>query len=498
MKQLYYTLLALCLPLFTHAQLTEPDQNGGGQAPIFTSNTKAPGDSCGVYYNNYVAIQKTSSVFFEAMRTGNGSEFNTYNGRAQRYNAPQPIEISGLSFYSFESNPAVDSLMAICHLYDYEPVGDTVGALLAVDTVWVTHQAFSFVLPDVQVNATFDPPVTVTDEYMVAVFSPDDDSLKILTSDFGSGDGNGEGVSYLFYGNPFAPGFEGWYNSWTDFGMLPNYDGDYMINPRIKYDLHDDFVLSDDSICPGVVNGACVSYTQQPIYADPHYNGYSATPTNHILWLWGDGFQNTNLTMACHTYANPGDYDIELNDTLRRFDAFSPFCVAETINPLHVIDNPNAGFTFTQNGTIIDFTNTSTLYDSLWWDFGDTTAGVSTTNPTHDYGVLDTFTVTLVAYNECGATDTVVAQIITDDVGFNEEVLNFKMYPNPANNQVNITGLVEGATLELVNLLGQPVYRKQVSNNTEVISTENYPNGSYFIRLSTESGQLTKKLLIQH
>jgi Secretion system C-terminal sorting domain len=490
MKQLIYLFLVISIPIYSQGQITQPKATDMGGAPEFYPSTKAAGDSCGVYYNNYVGLSKTSLLFFEGMRT------TTFEARAQLFYAPQPIEISGLSFYAFETNPLVDSLMAIAHLYDYEPLTDSVGTLLAVDTVWVTHQAFSIVLQDIQVNATFDNPVTVTDDYMVAVYTPDDDSLKICVSDFGGGDGALEGVSYIFYSDACCPAFHGWYNALSTYGT--GYDGDYLINPKIKYDLNDGFTITDDTICPNVVSAGCVSYSQLPIYGESHYNGYSATQADHILWLWDDGFQNTNLLTACHTYTNSGDFNISLSDTLYRYDNANPYCVSLVTNSINVIPDVVASFTYVQGGTIINFNSTSTNADSLWWEFGDSLSTTSgQTSPTFDYGILDTFNVWLHVYNEC-SEDSVLVQIVTNDVGFEDYTFDFKMYPNPANNNVTINGLTEGATVELINILGQPILRKQVNSSSLILETDAFSNGSYFIRVSTDNGQVTKKLLIRH
>lgn len=495
MKQLLLFAFLFSIAVNSNAQLTQPSSSIVGAVPSFNQQYKAPGDSCGAYFNNYIGLTKTTNVFFEALRTGANPEFNTYGGRAQRFHANQPIEISGVQFYAFETNTLLDSIMAITMLHEYTAFNDSVGTLLAVDTVWVVHQAFSAVLPNIEVNSFFDTPVTVTDDYIVTVYTPTDDSLKIIVSSAPANDGAGEGVSFLIYNNPDFLSAAGYYNGFANFGV--SYDLDYLINPRVKYDLNDGFILSDDSICPNVISAGCVTYAQQPVYADPHYNGYNATASNHLLWLWGDGFQNTNLLTACHTYTNSGDYNISLSDTLRRHDFLSPTCVGQVVNPIHVIPDVVASFTFVANGTIVDFTNTSAPSDSVWWDFGDTLAGSSATNPQHTFPTIGTYDVWLYAYNEC-SEDSVMIQVTVDDVGTEKYNFDFKIYPNPANDNVTISGLVEGTTLELLNILGERVQLIIPQGNSTILATEGLSNGTYFVRVSTELGQVTKKLVVRH
>lgn len=495
MKNNYLTLLIAIFSMqLSVAQISAPQGTSTNTSPIWNSGIKAPGDSCGVYYNNYVGLNKTSTVYFEALRAGGNPEFNTYGGRAQRFHAPQPIEVSGIQFYAFETNPLVDSLMAITILHDYTAVNDSVGVELARDTVYVTHQAYDPVLPNIAVNSSF-PAVTVTNDYMITVITPTDDSLKIIVSDASANDGAGEGVSFLIYNNPDFMSAAGYYSGFGNFGAA--YDLDYLINPRVDYDLHDEFTILDDSICPGVVSAGCVNYTQKPIYADEHYNSYAyGDPTAHILWLWGDGFQNTNLLTACHTYNNPGTYNIELNDTLRRHDVDQLYCVAEHSKPIVVIDDVVADFNFSTSGTIVDFTSTSSSADSLVWDMGDMTTYTDSLTLQHTYDSVGTFDVWLYAYNECGV-DSTMMQVTTDDVGIEDYTFNFNVYPNPANQQVTINGVIPDSKVELLNILGKVIMTEIPNSNKTSFNLSDLSAGSYFVRVSTAEGQKTKKLIVR-
>lgn len=494
MKHNYFSLfIALTFSFIGYTQLQAPTAVNTHTQPIWNS-TKAVGDSCGAYFNNYVGLNKTSTVYFEALRTGANPEFNTYGGRAQRFHAPQPIEVSGIQFYAFETNPLVDSLMAITVLNDYTAGNDSVGVELARDTVYVKHQSYDPVLPNIAVNSSF-PAVTVTNDYVVTVYTPTDDSLKIIVSDASANDGAGEGVSFLIYNNPDFMSAAGYYNGFGLYGAA--YDLDYLINPRVDYDLHDEFILDNDSICPGVVSGACVNYTQKPVYADVHYNSYAyADPTAHILWLWGDGFQNTNLLTACHTYNTAGNYDIELNDTLRRHDVDNLYCVGEHTKPLVVIDDVVASFNFTTSGTIVDFTSTSSNADSLVWDMGDMTTYTDSLALQHTYDSVATFDVWLYAYNDC-SVDSVMLQVTTDDVSIDDYDFNFKLYPNPASTEVIIDGVLPQSTIELINILGEVISTAKTHSNKAIIDVNDLSAGSYFVRVSTSTGQKTKKLIVR-
>ncbi|HEY1039624.1 MAG TPA: PKD domain-containing protein [Bacteroidia bacterium] len=76
---------------------------------------------------------------------------------------------------------------------------------------------------------------------------------------------------------------------------------------------------------------------------------------------------------------------------------------------------------------------------------------------------------------------------------------DFIAYPNPAKEKLTIkydhsAGTM--ASLELVNALGQCVYRSQMNNIEHVIDTESFTNGIYIIKIITPSGIFTKKIML--
>jgi len=493
-----YLLFFLFASTFSFSQidfLTPPQGISTGETPDFTRPlTREAVDTCGAYFNNYIGLVKTSDIFFEEMRSGDGSDFTPYAGRGQRFHANQPIEVSGLQFYAFQNNPDVDSLMAITVLFDYDEDADSVGIELARDTVYVSHTAFTPLLTDLEVDSYFDEPVTVTEDYIVAVYTATNDSLKIITNSAAAGDGDGEGVSFAYYDNPFAPSFTGWYPTLPTFG--PSYDIDYLINPLVRFELHDGFTMSSDSICPNIVSAVCVDYPQFANFSDPHYNRLWDDSTGKITWTWGDGLQNEDLTAPCHTYAESGSYTITLIDSIRRHDYFDFTCAVEVMQTIVVLDSIEIAASHVATGLTVTFEGTATEADSVFWDFGD---GSSSTeeDPIHMYDELDTYEVWFYAYGPCN-TDSVMISVTTDDAGISEPESQFLIYPNPANEFVQIQGVTAGTQIELINIVGAVVLNKTATENTTKIETNYLAPGTYFIRLTTTNSQKTKKLVIKH
>lgn len=475
--------------------ISTPKSIATGVKPDWTPTTRSAVDTCGAYFNNYVGLVKTTDIYFEELRRGNAFDFTPYAGRGQRFHAYQDIEISGLQFYSFQNNPLVDSLMVVTLLFDYDELIDSIGVELARDTVWVKHTAFTPLLTTIEVNSYFDEPVVVTEDYIVALYTSTNDSLKIITNSAVDGDGDGEGVSFAYYNNPVAPSYTGWYSTLPVFG--PAYDLDYLINPLVRYKLHDDFTISDDSICPAIVSGLCVDYEQVANFSDPHYNRFAGSPAGKVSWTWDDGFQNTMLTSLCHTYASSGTYTITLKDSIRRHDYFDFTCAVERTKTIVVMDSLIAGASFTSSGLIGTFTNLNPDADSVFWDFGDGSVGSSEENPIHNFPTVGSFDVWYYAYGPCN-TDSVHLVVDASDVSLDESQISWKIYPNPANSQLTIETPAIFDRVEIMNILGEQIYVRQINASVFTVSTEELAEGTYFVRLSSEAFQTIQPLVIQH
>lgn len=498
MKKIHIFLLLLLIGSANFAQvsiITAPKSIATGAEPDWTKPfSKTAVDTCGAYFNNYTGLVKTTDIYFEELRRGGTGDFDPYSGRGQRFHANQPIEVSGLQFYSFQNNPLLDSLMVITLLLDYDEVNDSIGVELARDTVWVSHPSFTPLLVDLEVNSYFDTPVTVEEDYIVALYTPTNDSLKIITNDPG-GDGGGEGVSFAYYNNPVAPAYTGWYATLPVFG--PGYDLDYLINPLVRYKLHDDFSLNSDTVCPSIISAACTEYMQVPNFSDPHYNRFYATPNTKIRWNWGDGFQNSMTTALCHTYNESGTFTITLIDSIRRHDFMDFTCAVERTKTIVVLDSVTISAAGTSTGLTASFNGLASPADSIHWDFGDESEGSDELNPSHTYTDLGTYGVWFYAYGPCN-TDSVMVTITLDDLGLTENKLRVNLYPNPANQHVILSGVTANTKIELVNILGEILFSEKCSGSEFSINTASYSQGTYFIRMTNDDLQLTRKLIIRH
>ena len=164
---------------------------------------------------------------------------------------------------------------------------------------------------------------------------------------------------------------------------------------------------------------------------------------------------------------------------------------------------PTAAGSFTINGNIVTFANTSTNATSYSWDFDDF-SNSSAMAPTHAFAGNGVYNVVLTAINgACQNTAelTVAITVGVEELAGLEEV---KLFPNPTStNAMMVINSKENttATIAIVNQLGQLV----TSNTVTLLAKENnfdlnintFDNGIYTVIISTELGNVTRRLVVQ-
>jgi len=101
--------------------------------------------------------------------------------------------------------------------------------------------------------------------------------------------------------------------------------------------------------------------------------------------------------------------------------------------------------------------------------------------------------------NSWGCLDTSNAAMLTATTGVNNLLYNSPMvsvYPNPAKNNLTIElPGSEGATVQIINAIGQQVTEKIITSTTTQIDVTNLPAGVYIVRVKYQDYIITKKLL---
>jgi PKD repeat protein len=163
---------------------------------------------------------------------------------------------------------------------------------------------------------------------------------------------------------------------------------------------------------------------------------------------------------------------------------------------------PTAAGTMTLAGNVATFTNTSTGATSYSWDFGDFTNS-SATAPAHAYAVNGSYTVVLTAING-NCTDTTIF-LVDVTVGLNEMASssNLTIFPNPANETVNVSfdqNTNDLIQIELIDATGRVIAQNQsieIGTNNVSFDVNTLSSGFYTVRLTNANGIENKKLMIQ-
>jgi gliding motility-associated-like protein len=140
------------------------------------------------------------------------------------------------------------------------------------------------------------------------------------------------------------------------------------------------------------------------VNATASFTNTSSPVAQSRLWNFGDATTST-ATNPVKMYATPGTYTVQLQQTYS-------YCTDSFSKSIRILPKPTAAFT--ANTTIscqppltVNFTNNSTGSVSWLWNFGDGNTSTQQ-SPTHTYTAYGNFTVTLIATNTSGCTDTLV------------------------------------------------------------------------------------------
>ncbi len=207
-------------------------------------------------------------------------------------------------------------------------------------------------------------------------------------------------------------------NSWYwEFG-----DGNISFeqNPQHTYSSSGTFnvIHTASNICGSVQENISVSVNLSPIAAFSQTNTVGCAPLtvnflNQSLhnptdfnWQFEGGSPSSSNEMSPQvSYQIPGTYDVILEV---QNDVGSDLEVKQnlvTVNP-----GPVASFIHSINGATAIFTNTSSSFNSVEWDFGDGSSSMLV-NPTHTYSENGIYTVSLTVNNDCG-TDIFLQNIV--------------------------------------------------------------------------------------
>ena len=305
------------------------------------------------------------------------------------------------------------------------------------------------------------------------------------------------GSYYIYVGGPNLPGFYGvsrsgcgWqgtdqYKPWTMRGLhLASYIGQMLTVVVINCDCSQcgHFAYSYvDFDCDGILG-------QRFCPGFPTSINARSEPGSVYLWENGDTTATTNISSPA------------AGDTISC--TISPWA-GYTFKVSYILEPEQASFTYAAFGDSVLFTNTSGG-SNCSWDFGDGNIS-SVCNPVHNYAANGTYTVCLTSSAASGCSNLTTCQVITiTSSGINELGLinNILLMPNPASNAVEIeTNNIpaqEKLEARIYNVIGTEVKYDELRsvNGKYMLNVSLLPEGVFFVKVSINKNEVTKKLII--
>lgn len=156
-------------------------------------------------------------------------------------------------------------------------------------------------------------------------------------------------------------------------------------------------------------------------------------------------------------------------------------------------------------GVPVQFTDTSVHTPNAWnWSFAGGNPSSSTLqNPTVTYTASGSYTVTLTATNMYGtgntSTQVITINSCTSGMINNTAENQIAIIPNPTTGIFKVHSAEKISTIEVTNGLGEKLFEQTPGpkQNEIGIDLRNQPPGVYFIRVNSEKGSVTKKLILQ-
>ncbi|HXH19133.1 MAG TPA: PKD domain-containing protein [Chitinophagales bacterium] len=201
-----------------------------------------------------------------------------------------------------------------------------------------------------------------------------------------------------------------------------------------------------------------------------------------------------------------GLIEYEANASFRGIDSFQ-YKISDDGSPVksdtgtvvvRVDGLPFANFTYSGNGLTVQFMNSSSGYDNVFWDLGDGDTA-STNTVVHTYATAGTYTVCLIAMNAFGEDSTckAVSVPITGIVSVQDE--NIRIYPNPTSGELFIqTGNRQISKAELFDLSGKLISTQYPPPSAKPsFDLSNVPQGFYICKLTARDGKATVARVIK-
>ena len=316
-------------------------------------------------------------------------------------------------------------------------------------------------------------------------------------------------------------------NSWTlDSLSLPSPSATYQIKfkaiSHYGYGINiDDITISDGNGSPSIVAPTVTTQTATNINQTSATLNGSIVPGNESItaqgFEWkatiGGSYTQVNATGTTMNYnltgltANTGytfrafattasgtTYGNEL--TFVTLDQGQETCPAPTNVTASNITNNSADISWTQQGDVTNWEVNYRVAGATAWNSSTTSS-----NPYSLTGLSEStsYEVQVIAHCTNGVTSDPSATITLTTVGINDYELNsVVVYPNPTNGMVQIQNSESRIQdVEVYDAYGKMLNVVTVNDNVTALDLSGYAAGTYFVKIVTENGVVTKRVVKQ-
>ena len=178
-------------------------------------------------------------------------------------------------------------------------------------------------------------------------------------------------------------------------------------------------------------------------------------------------------------------------------------CSATASQSIVVNAEPAASFNYIFNSSNVEFSNTSLNATSYSWNFGDSTALSTETNPTYNYQSNGSYTVELIATSESCGADTFSVQLdYTLGIGSINGTDRIQLYPNPTNGYVTLSfNSLQQQTFEvrIADASGRLLQTEALTNHigkfSRAYDLSDKAQGVYIFTVSSEMGSVNFRVV---
>ena len=197
---------------------------------------------------------------------------------------------------------------------------------------------------------------------------------------------------------------------------------------------------------------------------------------NWTSYLWSDSSINQTLIVY-----SSGLYSVVVTDSLG--------CQGNDYVNITSDSLPTSSFTYSINGSTVNFVNISINAKTYLWDFYSDESFIDTSsgNVEFNYQNNGLFNVSLIASNSCGS-DTMMASIEIISANIVEHEIEYQIYPNPCAELFYISfNKKSNNKLIITDLLGKIYFEDNLEERDNKIDVSSFPKGIYLINVLDET-----------